>query len=150
MVVTTSKRAAITYKQKLDELNGPESRVVISKGHNDPEAVRDWTPTDAELRDYKESFVDPNGEVELLVVCDMLLTGFDAPVAQVMYLDKPLREHSLLQAIARVNRPFEDKNHGLIVDYYGVSDDLQKALAMVQQGRRATGDGPLRGQAARA
>lgn len=60
----------------------------------------------------------------------MLLTGFDAPVAQVMYLDKPLKEHSLLQAIARVNRPYEDKNHGLIVDYYGVSDDLREALAM--------------------
>ena len=133
MVVTTSKRAAITYKQKLDELNGPESRVVISQGHNDPEAVKKWSPTDAELSDYKDSFVDPNGDVELLVVCDMLLTGFDAPVAKAMYLDKPLREHSLLQAIARVNRPFEDKNHGLIVDYYGVSDDLREALAMFSQ-----------------
>lgn len=130
MVVTTSKRAAITYKQKLDELNGPESRVVISQGHNDPEDVKKWSPTGSELSDYKDSFVDPNGEVELLVVCDMLLTGFDAPVAQVMYLDKPLREHSLLQAIARVNRTFEDKNHGLIVDYYGISDDLRQALAM--------------------
>jgi len=79
---------------------------------------------------YKESFVDPNGEVELLIVCDMLLTGFDAPVAQVMYLDKPLREHSLLQAIARVNRPFEEKTHGLVIDYYGVSDELKEALAM--------------------
>lgn len=133
MVVTTSKRAAITYKEMLDELNGPESRVVISKGHNDPEAVKKWTPTDSDLREYKESFVDPTGEVELLVVCDMLLTGFDAPIAQVMYLDKPLREHSLLQAIARVNRPFEDKNHGLIVDYYGISDDLQEALAMFSE-----------------
>jgi type I restriction enzyme R subunit len=133
MVVTTSKRAAITYKEKLDELHGPESRVVISQGHNDPEAVKQWSPTDAELREYKDSFVDPNGEVELLVVCDMLLTGFDAPIAQVMYLDKPLREHSLLQAIARVNRPFEDKNHGLIVDYYGISDDLEEALAMFSE-----------------
>jgi type I restriction enzyme R subunit len=60
----------------------------------------------------------------------MLLTGFDAPVAQVMYLDKPLKEHNLLQAIARVNRPFPEKNHGLIVDYYGISDDLREALAM--------------------
>jgi type I restriction enzyme R subunit len=60
----------------------------------------------------------------------MLLTGFDAPVAQVMYLDKPLREHSLLQAIARVNRPFEEKTHGLIIDYYGISDELKEALAM--------------------
>ncbi len=133
MVVTTSKRAAITYKEKLDELNGPESRVVISKDHNDDEDVKRWAPTDSELRDYKKSFVDPNGEVDLLIVCDMLLTGFDAPVAQVMYLDKPLKEHNLLQAIARVNRPFDDKNHGLIVDYYGVSNDLKEALAMFSE-----------------
>ena len=133
MVVTSSKRAAINYKEKLDELNGPASRVVISHAHNDPEDVKRWAPSDSDLRDYKESFVDPNGDVELLIVCDMLLTGFDAPVAQVMYLDKPLREHNLLQAIARVNRPFPDKNHGLIVDYYGVSDDLREALAMFSE-----------------
>ena len=133
MVVTTSKEAAVRYKKKLDELNGPESRVIISKGHNDPEHIKQWTPTDSEIAEYKDSFVDPEGEVELLVVCDMLLTGFDAPVAQVMYLDKPLKEHSLLQAIARVNRPFPEKNHGLIVDYYGVSDDLREALAMFSE-----------------
>jgi type I restriction enzyme R subunit len=130
MVVTTSKEAAVRYKKTLDELNGPESRVVISDGHNDPEHIKEWTPTDTEKSRYKESFVDPNGEVKLLVVCDMLLTGFDAPVAQVMYLDKPLREHSLLQAIARVNRPFEEKSNGLIIDYYGVSDELKEALSM--------------------
>jgi len=130
MVVTTSKEAAIRYKETLDSLNGPESRVVVSEGHNDPEHIKKWTPTSSEKSQYKESFVDPNGEVEVLIVCDMLLTGFDAPVAQVMYLDKPLREHSLLQAIARVNRPFEEKTHGLIIDYYGVSDELKDALAM--------------------
>jgi len=68
----------------------------------------------------------------------MLLTGFDAPIAQVMYLDKPLKEHSLLQAIARVNRPYKDKNHGLVVDYYGVSDDLKEALSMFSPGRRGS------------
>ena len=130
MVVTTSKEAAIRYKETLDSLNGPESRVIVSEGHNDPEHIKKWTPSDSEKSQYKESFVDPNGKVELLIVCDMLLTGFDAPVAQVMYLDKPLREHSLLQAIARVNRPFEEKTHGLIIDYYGVSDELKEALAM--------------------
>ncbi|WP_256298902.1 type I restriction endonuclease subunit R [Haloarchaeobius salinus] len=130
MVVTTSKEAAIRYKETLDGLNGPESRVVVSEGHNDPEHIKRWTPSDSEKSQYKESFVDPNGEVELLIVCDMLLTGFDAPIAQVMYLDKPLREHGLLQAIARVNRPFEEKNHGLIIDYYGVSDELKEALSM--------------------
>jgi type I restriction enzyme R subunit len=130
MVVTTSKRAAITYKQRLDAHDGPESRVVISQDHNDPEEVKEYAPSDSELRDIKDSFKDEDGDVELLVVCDMLLTGFDVPIAQVMYLDKPLKEHNLLQAIARVNRPYEDKNHGLVVDYYGVSDDLKEALAM--------------------
>jgi len=133
MVVTTSKRAAITYKEKLDAFGGPESRVVISKDHNDPEDIKEIAPTDSELRDIKDSFDDEEGDVKLLVVCDMLLTGFDAPIAQVMYLDKPLKEHNLLQAIARVNRPYEDKNHGLVVDYYGVSDDLKEALAMFSE-----------------
>ncbi len=130
MVVTTSKEAAIRYKETLDNLYGPEARVIVSEGHNDPEHIKKWTPSDSEKSQYKESFVDPNGEVKLLIVCNMLLTGFDAPVAQVMYLDKPLREHNLLQAIARVNRPFEEKTHGLIVDYYGVSDELKEALSM--------------------
>ena len=130
MVVTTSKEAAVRYKETLDKLGGPESRVVVSEGHNDPEHIKQWTPSDSDKSDIKESFVDPNGEVELLIVCDMLLTGFDAPVAQVMYLDKPLREHSLLQAIARANRPFDEKTHGLVIDYYGVSDELKEALSM--------------------
>ncbi|MFC3958346.1 type I restriction endonuclease subunit R [Halovivax cerinus] len=143
MVVTTSKRAAITYKETLDELNGPESRVVISQGHNDPEDVKRWAPSGSELTDYKEEFVNPEGDVELLIVCDMLLTGFDAPVAQVMYLDKPLREHSLLQAIARVNRPFAEKNYGLVIDYYGVSEDLQEALAMFSEDEVANAMVPL-------
>src|ERR1700727_2813538 len=59
--------------------------------------------------------------LQILVVCDMLLTGFDAPVEQVMYLDSPLKEHTLLQAIARVNRTADGKTYGLIVDYWGVS-----------------------------
>jgi len=133
MVVTTSKRAAITYKQRLDAHGGPKSRVVISHDHNDPEAIKDVAPSDAEKRKIKDSFTDEDGDVQLLVVCDMLLTGFDAPIAQVMYLDKPLKEHNLLQAIARVNRPYENKNHGLIVDYYGVSTELRKALAMFSE-----------------
>ena len=81
--------------------------------------------------------MNPDGEPELLVVVDMLLTGFDAPVEQVLYLDKPLREHGLLQAIARVNRRFShqkngadtEKTHGLVVDYCGISQDLEQALA---------------------
>ncbi len=133
MVVTTSKQAAITYKKRLDAHGGPESRVVISHDHNDPEEIKEFAPSDAEKREIKDSFTDEDGDIQLLVVCDMLLTGFDAPIAQVMYLDKPLKEHNLLQAIARVNRPYEDKNHGLIVDYYGVSTELREALAMFSE-----------------
>ena len=128
MIVTTSRDAAVEYKQQLDRLNGPESAVIISGDHNDREEIKQHTPSDQKITEFKERFEDPNDELEFLIVCDMLLTGYDAPVAQVMYLDKPLKEHSLLQAIARVNRTFPEKTHGLVVDYYGVSDDLYKAL----------------------
>jgi type I restriction enzyme, R subunit len=77
-----------------------------------------------------ERFLNPEDGLSLLVVCDMLLTGFDAPIEQVMYLDAPLREHTLLQAIARVNRKAEGKKYGLVVDYWGVSGALQEALAL--------------------
>ena len=78
-----------------------------------------------------ERFKDRDDPLAILVVCDMLLTGFDAPVEQVMYLDAPLKEHTLLQAIARVNRPLgEEKTYGLVVDYWGVSAKLQDALAV--------------------
>ena len=68
-----------------------------------------------------------------LIVCDKLLTGFDAPIEQVMYLDKPLKEHNLLQAIARTNRKYDKKSHGLIVDYYGVSNFLEEALGIFHE-----------------
>ncbi len=74
------------------------------------------------------NFLKPETGVAFLCVCDKLLTGFDAPIAQVMYLDKSIREHDLLQAIARVNRTKKDKSHGLLVDYYGVSNNLKEAL----------------------
>jgi type I restriction enzyme R subunit len=128
MIVTTSRDAAVKYKKQLDRLNGPESAVIISGDHNDREELKEYTPTDDEIDTYKERFEDPNDELQFLIVCDMLLTGYDAEIAQVMYLDKPLREHSLLQAIARVNRTYDNKTHGLVIDYYGVSDDLYKAL----------------------
>src|SRR5207244_3095187 len=66
---------------------------------------------------------------EIIIVCDMLLTGFDAPIVQTMYLDKGLKNHTLLQAIARVNRPYDEvKKHGIIVDFWGVFSHLNEAL----------------------
>ncbi len=73
---------------------------------------------------------DLKDPMRLIIVRDMLLTGFDAPCLHTMYLDKPMREHGLMQAIARVNRVFKDKDGGLIVDYLGIADDLKKALSI--------------------
>ncbi len=78
--------------------------------------------------DEEGNYLKPETGVAFLCVCDKLLTGFDAPIAQVMYLDKSIREHDLLQAIARVNRTKKDKTHGILVDYYGVSNHLKDAL----------------------
>lgn len=127
-VVTISREAAIAYKEALDRLHGPPSRVVFSSQHNDEARFVAHATTAEERKAIVEDFLKPEGVAKLLVVCDMLLTGFDAPIEQVMYLDSPLREHTLLQAIARVNRPAAKKNYGLVVDYWGVSEALQDAL----------------------
>jgi len=79
-------------------------------------------------KDEDGKYVNPHTGIAFLCVCDRLLTGFDAPIAQVMYLDKNIREHDLLQAIARVNRTKKNKEHGILVDYYGVSNHLKDAL----------------------
>ncbi len=128
-VVATSRHAAVSYKDALDRLNGPESALIMSAGHNDEERLARWHLGKEEQDRVIERFKDHDDPLAMLVVCDMLLTGFDAPVEQVMYLDAPLKEHTLLQAIARVNRPHGDeKTYGLVVDYWGVSAKLQEAL----------------------
>ena len=130
-VVATSRHAAVSYKETLDRLNGPESALIMSAGHNDEERLARWHLRKNQQDTIIERFKDRDDPLAMLVVCDMLLTGFNAPAEQVMYLDAPLKEHTLLQAIARVNRPHEDeKTYGLVVDYWGVSAKLQEALAI--------------------
>jgi len=130
-IVTCSRENAALYKETLDRLNAPMSAVVISTGHNDETRLaqhalpENWRKTLLEDR-----FLKPGNPLSILIVCDMLITGFDAPIEQVMYLDSPLREHTLLQAIARVNRKADGKDYGLVVDYWGVSESLQEALAI--------------------
>src|SRR5215207_2090966 len=81
-----------------------------------------------------DRFKSPDDPTKILIVVDMLLVGYDVPIVQVMYLDKGLREHTLLQAIARVNRLYDPgKTYGLIVDYCGITKDLQKALAIFEE-----------------
>jgi type I restriction enzyme R subunit len=84
---------------------------------------------DAEEKRVRKAFRAPEEMPKILIVTEKLLTGYDAPVLYVMYLDKPLKDHTLLQGIARVNRPYPDKESGLVVDYIGVFEDLQRALA---------------------
>jgi type I restriction enzyme R subunit len=121
MVVACSREAAVAYKETFDRLNAPPSAVVISTSNDDDERMRRHGIDAQERKALLARFLDPEDPLQILVVCDMLLTGFDAPVLQVMYLDSPLREHTLLQAIARVNRTSDRKTYGLIVDYWGVS-----------------------------
>lgn len=135
MIVTSSRNAAILYKEQLDKLEAPQSAVIISGDHNDEK--RFWEYTDGtkhkeQIKDFKKPLGVGEGQSELsfLIVKDMLLTGFDAPIAQVMYLDRRLSDHTLLQAIARVNRTNKNKFRGYIVDYFGLSDYLTEALEM--------------------
>ena len=129
MIVTTSRQAAVTYKEMLDQIDAPESAVIISGDHNDePHLVPHTDPQ--KQKQQIQQFQQPLTESPLsfLIVKDMLLTGFDAPICQVMYLDRKLMDHNLLQAIARVNRTKPHKSCGYIVDYYGLSDYLSEAL----------------------
>lgn len=81
------------------------------------------------LKDVERRFKDPEDPLKIVIVCDMWLTGFDVPSLHTLYMDKPMRRHSLMQAIARVNRVFKDKPAGLVVDYIGLADELKRALA---------------------
>jgi len=127
-IVTVSRQSAVTYKKILDQLNAPESAVVISVDHNDLPEMKQHRRTKSEEENLISRFLDKKDSLSFLIVCDKLLTGFDAPIEQVMYLDKSLKEHNLLQAIARVNRTERKKTYGLIIDYYGVSNFLNEAL----------------------
>jgi len=130
MIVTISRKTAVEMYKIISKIEGaPKVAVVISKPEDFPELHQS--------RDTKESekrFKNPDDPLKLVIVCDMWLTGFDVPALHTMYIDKPLKNHTLMQAIARVNRIFKDKPGGLIVDYIGVADDLKKALSIYSSG----------------
>ena len=128
-VVTFDRECCVLYKKALDDLVGPEASAIvmhIQGGKDDPYTQRKLSKDEEEK--LLDRFRDPDDPLKLLIVTSKLLTGFDAPILQVMYLDKPMRDHNLLQAICRTNRIFPGKTHGLIVDYLGIFDDVSRAL----------------------
>ncbi len=130
-IVCYDREATAKYKKLLDELVPKNwSEVVYSPGdaNTDPEELRKYNTTKAKREKIIDEFKDSASPLKFLLVCDMLLTGFDAPVEQVMYLDKPLWDHNLLQAIARTNRVYPNKGAGRVIDYYGITRSLHKAL----------------------
>lgn len=136
MVVTFDQECCLLYKAALDELMPPEATEVVISATGDPR-FRPYDRSRDEEEKLLDRFRDPGDPLQLLIVTAKLLTGFDAPILQAMYLDKPLRDHTLLQAICRTNRTYGDqKTHGLIVDYLGVFDDVATALQFDEKGIR--------------
>ena len=134
-LVAVDREACALYKQTLDNYLPPEySEVVYSQNNQDAAFMKTYHRTSDEEKDIRKKFINKNEQPKILIVTQKLLTGFDAPILYCMYLDKPMRDHVLLQAIARVNRPYEDedglvKPAGFVLDFVGIFENLEKALA---------------------
>jgi len=134
-VVTFDREACVLYKQALDELLPPETSDIVMTVNSGEEGFAAWRRDRDQEEALLDRFRDASDPLKILIVTSKLLTGFDAPILQAMYLDKPLRDHTLLQAICRTNRPYgEAKTHGLIVDYLGVFDDVAQAIQFDEEG----------------
>ena len=134
-LVGVDREACALYKEALDTyLPSDYSQVVFSPSHNDPERLKRHHLTEDEEKAVRKAFIKKEEDPKILIVTEKLLTGFDAPILYCMYLDKPMRDHVLLQAIARINRPYEDesglvKPFGFVLDFVGIFEILKKALA---------------------
>lgn len=128
-VVTFDRECCVLYKKAMDKLIGTEaSAIVIHAQGGKSDEYAEWKLTKDDEEKLLDRFRDPDDPLKYLIVTSKLLTGFDAPILQVMYHDKPMKDHNLLQAICRTNRVYPSKTHGLIVDYLGIFDDVATAL----------------------
>ncbi len=134
-LVGVDREACARYKQALDNyLPSEYSEVVYSENNQDPDFMKAYHRSAEEEKETRKKFINKNEQPKILIVTQKLLTGFDAPILYCMYLDKPMRDHVLLQAIARVNRPYEDadglvKPAGFVLDFVGIFENMKKALA---------------------
>ena len=138
MIVTMSRRIAVDLYEAIiklrpewhsNELNKGVVKVVITSASSDGPKISAHHTTKEQRRMLADRMKNPNDELKLVIVCDMWLTGFDVPCLHTLYIDKPMKGHNLMQAIARVNRVYKDKPGGLVVDYLGIASDLKKALS---------------------
>jgi len=138
MIVTMSRRiAAELYKAIIelkpewhsDDLKKGVIKVVMTSASSDRPEISKHHTTKDQRRSLADRMKEPDDELKLVIVRDMWLTGFDVPSLHTLYIDKPMRGHNLMQAIARVNRVYKDKTGGLIVDYLGIASDLKRALS---------------------
>jgi type I restriction enzyme R subunit len=143
-----SRRIAVDLHDKIaalrpDWASGDDAagrmKVVMTGSATDPEHWQDHIRNKAQMRALKARASDPDDPLDVVIVRDMWLTGFDSPAMTTMYVDKPMRGVSLMQAITRVNRTFRDKPAGLIVDYIGIAEDLKSALGDYTQRDRDNG-----------
>lgn len=137
-VVVYDRECCLMYKEELDKLMGSGTTTIVMDTNNDKadryKAYRRDRDEEAKLLDY---YRDPRTPLKLVIVTAKLLTGFDAPILQVMYLDKPMKDHNLLQAICRTNRTYDSgKTFGLIVDYIGIFDNVANALNFDEEGMK--------------
>ncbi len=135
-LVAVDREACAFYKEALDAILPTKySEIVFTGNNNDPAHLKKWHLDPKRERQIRKDFTKVGEWPKILIVTEKLLTGFDAPILYAMYLDKPMRDHTLLQAIARVNRPYENeaaemvKPHGFVLDFVGIFDKLEKALA---------------------
>lgn len=152
MIVTMSRRIAVELYSKIvalrpewhsDDLDKGKIKVVMTGSAADPADFQPHIHSKDERRDLKLRAKNPDDELEIVIVRDMWLTGFDAPSMHTMYVDKPMQGAGLMQAIARVNRRFKDKPGGLIVDYIGLFTSLQEALAVYSPSDREQAGVPI-------
>ena len=131
MIVVISRKVAVELYKAIKEIpNAPSIEIIMSGNkQRDPQEFHPHIRNKHEMEEILNNFKNPEKDPKMVIVVDMLLTGFDVPCLHTMYFDKPIKNHNLVQAIARVNRVFKDKPSGLIVDYIGIFDDLRKSLS---------------------